>query len=82
MHCSHHTMIEPDQQNDQPCSCGIRTTIQYALEYLAAGLSAGEMWADCLHLMVEDIRVGLSLAADRELRSRVISLKYTAPGSK
>ena len=75
MNYSHLITIEPDQRSGQPCIRRLRMTVQDVLEYLASGLSVGEILADFPDLTEEDIRACLSFAADRERRLRVIPLK-------
>ena len=50
-------------------------TVQDVLEYLASGMSVGEILADFPDLTEEDIRACLAFAADRERRLRVIPPK-------
>ncbi len=65
--------IEPDKRSGQPCLRGLRMTVQDVLEYLASGMSVGEVLADFPDLTAEDIRASLAFAADREGQSRVLS---------
>jgi uncharacterized protein (DUF433 family) len=58
--------IEPDKRNGKPCVRGLRITVQDVLEYLAGGMTPEELVADFPELTLEDIRVCLAYAADRE----------------
>src|SRR5262249_1124828 len=72
MRYSHLITREPDKRGGQPCIRGLRMTVQGVLEYLAAGMSVGEILADFPGLTAEDIRACLAFAADRERRLRVV----------
>lgn len=74
MNYAHLITIEPDKRSGQPCIRGLRMTVQDVLEYLASGMSHGEILADFPDLTEEDIRACLAFAANRERRLRVIPL--------
>lgn len=58
--------IEPGKRGGKPTVRGMRVTVQDVLEYLAGGMSEGEILADFPELTREDIRACLAFAADRE----------------
>lgn len=58
--------IEPGKRGGKPCIRGLRITVYDVLEYLASGMSAGEILRDFPDLTPEDIRACLAFAADRE----------------
>jgi uncharacterized protein (DUF433 family) len=58
--------VEAGKRGGKPCIRGMRITVQDVLEYLAGGMSAGEILADFPDLTQEDIRACLAFAADRE----------------
>ncbi len=58
--------IEPGKRSGKPCIRGMRITVQDVLEYLAGGMTEGEILADFSELTREDIRACLAFAADRE----------------
>jgi uncharacterized protein (DUF433 family) len=60
--------IEPDKRSGKPCIRGLRITVQDVLEYLASGMTEGEILDDFPDLEPDDIRACLSFAADRERR--------------
>lgn len=60
--------IEPGKRSGKPCIRGMRITVYDVLEYLASGMSEGEILADFPELTRDDIRACLSFAADRERR--------------
>lgn len=60
--------IEPGKRGGKPCIRGLRITVYDVLEYLASGMSEGEILADFPDLTLEDIRACLAFAADRERR--------------
>lgn len=60
--------IEPGKRGGKPCIRGLRITVYDVLEYLASGMSEGEILADFPDLTREDIRACLAFAADRERR--------------
>ena len=59
-------MIEPGKRGGQPCIRGMRMTVTDVLEYLAGGMTHGELLAEFPDLTEEDIRACLAFAADRE----------------
>ena len=60
--------IEPGKRGGKPCIRGLRITVYDVLEYLASGMSEGEILADFPDLNRDDIRACLAFAADRERR--------------
>ncbi len=60
--------IEPGKRGGKPCIRGLRITVYDVLEYLASGMSEGEILADFPDLTSDDIRACLTFAADRERR--------------
>jgi uncharacterized protein (DUF433 family) len=60
--------IEPGKRGGKPCIRGLRITVYDVLDYLASGMTEGEILADFPDLEPEDIRAVLAFAADRERR--------------
>ena len=60
--------VEPGKRSGKPCIRGMRITVSDVLEYLAAGMSVGEILSDFPELTEEDIRACLAFAAEREKR--------------
>ena len=60
--------IDPKRRSGKPCIRDTRITVYDVLEYLASGMSEGEIMADFPELAKEDIRACLTFAADRERR--------------
>jgi len=58
--------IEPGKRSGKPCIRGMRMTVTDVLEYLAGGMTHGELLAEFPDLTEEDIRACLAFAADRE----------------
>lgn len=58
--------IEPGKRSGKPCIRGMRITVQDILEYLAGGMTEGEILRDFSELTREDIKACLAFAADRE----------------
>ena len=58
--------IEPGKGGGKPCIRGLRITVYDVLEYLASGMSEGEILRDFPDLTRDDIRACLAFAADRE----------------
>jgi len=56
--------IEPDKRGGKPCIRGMRITVYDVLDYLASGMTEGEILADFPYLEAEDIRASLAFAAD------------------
>ena len=63
--------IAPGQRSGKPCIRGLRITVTDILEYLASGMSEGEILEDFPELTKEDIHACLSFAADREKKLSV-----------
>ena len=60
--------IDPARRSGKPCARGTRITVYDVLDYLASGLTAGEIIEVFPELKHEDIRVCLAFAAGREPR--------------
>lgn len=60
--------IESGKRGGKPCIRGMRITVSDVLEYLAGGMSNGEILSDFPELTEEDIRACLAFAAERERR--------------
>lgn len=60
--------IEPDKRSGKPCIRGMRITVSDVLDYLASGMSEGEILAEFPDLEKEDIKAALAFAAERERR--------------
>jgi uncharacterized protein (DUF433 family) len=58
--------IEPGKRGGRPCIRGLRITVYEILDYLAAGMTEGQILSDFPDLEAEDIRAVLAFAADRE----------------
>jgi uncharacterized protein (DUF433 family) len=58
--------IEPGKRGGKPCIRGLRITVYDVLEYLASGMTEGEILEDFPDLTQKDIRACLAFAADRE----------------
>lgn len=58
--------LEPGKRGGKPCICGMRMTVYDVLDYLASGMTPGEILADFSFLTEEDIQACLAYAADRE----------------
>jgi uncharacterized protein (DUF433 family) len=58
--------IEPGKMGGKPCIRGLRITVYDVLDYLASGMTEGEILHDFPDLTREDIRACLAFAADRE----------------
>ena len=60
--------IEPGKRSGKPCIRGMRLAVADVLDYLASGMSSGDLLADFPELTEEDIRACLAFAANRERR--------------
>ena len=60
--------MNPTVRGGKPCVKGTRITAYDVLEYLAGGMSEGEILNDFPDLTREDIRASLAFAATRERR--------------
>ena len=58
--------LEPGKRGGKPCIRGMRMTVYDVLDYLASGMTPGEILADFPYLTAEDIQACLAYAADRE----------------
>lgn len=57
--------IEPDKRSGKPCIRGLRMTVTDVLEYLAGGMTPGEIVGEFPDLTLEDIRACIAFAPDR-----------------
>jgi len=60
--------LEPEKRGGKPCIRGLRITVYDVLEYLASGMTEGEILEDFPDLERDDIRASLAFAAERERR--------------
>ena len=60
--------LDPDKRAGKPCIRGLRITVYDVLDYLAGGMSEGEIIADFPDLTAEDVKACLAFAADRARR--------------
>lgn len=60
--------VEAGKRGGKPCIRGLRVTVYDVLDYLAAGMSHGQILEEFPYLQEEDIRACLAYAADRERR--------------
>ncbi|MGY6709167.1 MAG: DUF433 domain-containing protein [Rhizobiaceae bacterium] len=60
--------IDPARRSGKPCIRDTRIAVQDVLDYLASGMSEGEIVTDFPELEPEDIRASLAYAASRERR--------------
>ena len=58
--------IEPGTRSGKPCIRGTRIAVTDVLEYLAGGMSVGEVLADFPDLTEADVRAALTFAEDPE----------------
>ncbi|MFL6284123.1 MAG: DUF433 domain-containing protein [Pyrinomonadaceae bacterium] len=70
--------IEPGKRSGKPCIRGTRMTVTDVLEYLASGMTEGEILADFPDLTAEDIKACLAFAADRERRLATLPMYEAA----
>lgn len=61
-------VLNPEIRSGKPIVKGTRITVTDILEYLAGGMSEGDILADFPDLSLEDIRAALAFAAERERR--------------
>ena len=64
---------ERGKRGGKPCIRGLRMTVYDVLDYLASGMTPEEIVADFDYLTLEDIRVCLAYAADRERQQLVLA---------
>lgn len=55
--------INPEVRGGKPCIQGTRITVSDILEYLAGGMTEGEILSDFPGLQIEDIRAALAFTA-------------------
>jgi uncharacterized protein (DUF433 family) len=58
--------IEPGKRGGKPCIRGMKITVYDVLEYLASGMTHGEILEDFPYLTQEDILACLSYAINRD----------------
>ena len=58
--------IEPGKMGGKPCIRGLRITVYDVLDYMASGMSEGEILSDFPDLTRDDLRACLAFAAERE----------------
>jgi len=68
MNYQDHITIEPGKRGGKPCIRGMRITVYEVLEYMASGMSEGDILEDFPDLTQEDLRACLAFAAARERR--------------
>ena len=73
MNFEDHIVIDPAIRSGKPCIKGTRITVYDVLEYLAGGMSEGELLDDFPDLSREDIQAVLFFAAARERRLAISS---------
>ena len=73
MNFEDHIVIDPAIRSGKPCIKGTRITVYDVLEYLAGGMSEGELLDDFPDLSREDIQAVLVFAAARERRLAISS---------
>jgi uncharacterized protein (DUF433 family) len=66
MHYRDRITIKAGKRGGKPCVRGLRITVYEVLDYLAGGMTEGEIIAGFPDLELEDIRACLAFAADRE----------------
>jgi len=59
-------MIDPSKRSGKACIRDTRITVDDVLDYLAAGMTEGQILADFPDLTETDIRACLAFAADGE----------------
>lgn len=64
--------MEPGKRGGKPCIRRLRMTVGDVLEYLASGMTHGEMLQYFPYLTEEDIRACLAFAADRERKVEIL----------
>lgn len=60
--------VNPAVRSGKPCIKGTRITVYDVLEYLAGGMTEGQILHDFPDLTREDVRAALAFAAARERR--------------
>jgi len=66
---------DPAIRSGKPCVKGTRITVSDVLEYLAGGMSEGDILTDFPELSREDVRACLAFAAEREKRIVTLGAK-------
>ena len=65
--------IEPGNSGGKPCIRGMRITVYDVLDFLASGMTPGEILADFPYLATKDIQACLAYAAARERRQIAVA---------
>jgi uncharacterized protein (DUF433 family) len=65
--------MEPGKRNGKPCIRGLRITVYDVLDYLASGMTHGDILREFPYLTEQDIRACLAFAADRERKSEMLN---------
>jgi len=65
--------VEPGKRSGKPCIRGLRITVYDVLDYLASGMTHGQILHDFPYLTEEDIQACLAFAADRERRTSFVA---------
>lgn len=73
MNYNQYIEIVPDKRFGRPCIKGTRISVYDVLNWLANGMTKGEIIMDFPEITEEQINACLSFAADREHRLRVAS---------
>jgi uncharacterized protein (DUF433 family) len=63
--------MEPGKRGGKPCIRGLRITVYDVLEYLASGMTHGDIMRELPFLTEEDILACLAHAADRERKLKI-----------
>ena len=72
----YHTFItlEPGKRSGKPCIRGLRISVQDVLDWLASGMSSGDIVADYPELQPDDVLACLAYAAQRERNGAVLHI--------
>ncbi len=73
MNYNQYIEIVPDKRFGRPCIKGTRISVYDVLNWLANGMTKGDIISDFPEITEEQINACLSFAADREHRLRVAS---------
>lgn len=65
MECRDRITIEPGKRGGKPCIRGMRITVYDVVDYLASGMTTGEILADFPYLTAEDIQTCLAYASSQ-----------------
>ena len=70
--------IEPGKRSGQPCIRGMRITVYDIFEYLASGMTVGEVLHDFPELTETDIHACFAYAADKDKSQVVVYTEETS----